>query len=58
MTFDQGLAFGLITVTFAAFVWGRFRYDVVAVCALLAGVVLGVGAPLIAWIWPLTSATS
>lgn len=42
MTFDQGLAFGLIAVTIAAFVWGRFRYDVVAVCALLAGVMLGV----------------
>lgn len=42
MTFDQGLAFGLIAVTIAAFIWGRFRYDVVAVCALLAGVAIGV----------------
>jgi len=42
MTFDQGLAFGLVAVTIAAFIWGRFRYDVVAVCALLAGVALGV----------------
>jgi di/tricarboxylate transporter len=42
MTFDQGLAFGLIAVTIAAFIWGRFRYDVVAVCALLAGVAVGV----------------
>ena len=42
MTFDQALAFGLIAATIAAFVWGRFRYDVVAVCALLAGVAIGV----------------
>lgn len=42
MTLDQGLAFGLIAVTIAAFIWGRFRYDVVALCALLAGVAIGV----------------
>lgn len=42
MTLDQGLAFGLVALTIAAFVWGRFRYDVVAVCALLAGVAVGV----------------
>jgi di/tricarboxylate transporter len=42
MTLQQGLAFGLIAVTIGFFVWGRFRYDVVAVCALLGGVVLGV----------------
>ena len=42
MTLDQGLAFGLIALTIGAFIWGRFRYDVVAVCALLAGVAIGV----------------
>jgi di/tricarboxylate transporter len=42
MTFDQGLAFGLVAFTIAAFIWGRFRYDVIAVCALLAGVAIGV----------------
>ncbi|WP_309646697.1 SLC13 family permease [Phenylobacterium sp.] len=42
MTLQQGLAFGLIGLTIAAFIWGRFRYDVIAVCALLLGVVLGV----------------
>ncbi len=42
MTFDQGLAFGLVALTIAAFIWGRFRYDVVAVCALLAGIAVGV----------------
>ncbi len=42
MTLQQALAFGLIGLTIAAFIWGRFRYDVIAVCALLAGVVIGV----------------
>lgn len=42
MTLDQGLAFGLIALTIGAFIWGRFRYDVVAVSALLAGVAIGV----------------
>lgn len=42
MTLQQGLAFGLVGLTIAAFIWGRFRYDVIAVCALLAGLVIGV----------------
>lgn len=42
MTLDQALAFGLVALTIAAFIWGRFRYDVVAVCALMAGVAIGV----------------
>ncbi len=42
MTFQQGLAFALVGATVAAFIWGRFRYDVVALCALLAGVLVGV----------------
>jgi di/tricarboxylate transporter len=42
MTHQQALAFGLIAVTIAAFIWGRFRYDLIALVALLAGVVLGV----------------
>lgn len=42
MTLQQGLAFGLMGLTIAAFIWGRFRYDLIAVCALLAGVVIGV----------------
>lgn len=42
MTFEQGLAFGLVALTIVAFIWGRFRYDVVAVCALLAGIAIGV----------------
>jgi di/tricarboxylate transporter len=42
MTLDQGLAFGLIALTIGAFIWGRFRYDLVALCALIAGVAIGV----------------
>jgi di/tricarboxylate transporter len=42
MTLQQVLAFGLIAATVACFVWGRFRYDVIAVTSLLAGVLLGV----------------
>jgi di/tricarboxylate transporter len=42
MTLDQGLAFGLMGVTIALFLWGRFAYDAVALSALLAGVLLGI----------------
>jgi di/tricarboxylate transporter len=42
MTLSQGLAFGLIACTLGLFVWGRFRYDLVALCSLLAGVLIGV----------------
>jgi di/tricarboxylate transporter len=42
MTLQQGLAFGLVGLTIVGFVWGRFRYDVVAVVALVAGVAIGV----------------
>lgn len=41
MTFPQMLSFGLIGLMMAAFVWGRIRYDLVAMLALLAGVVMG-----------------
>ncbi len=41
MTTHQILAFGLVIGTLALFVWGRFRYDLVALCALLASVLLG-----------------
>jgi len=34
------LAFALIAATLAMFVWGRFRYDLVALGSLLAGVLL------------------
>lgn len=42
MTLQQGLAFGLVGLTIVGFVWGRFRYDLVAVVALLAGLAIGV----------------
>ncbi len=42
MTLQQGLAFGLIALTIGAFVWGRFRYDLVALVALVAGLALGI----------------
>ena len=42
MTVDQALAFGLILVTVGTFIWGRLPYDLVAIAALVAGVVIGV----------------
>ena len=41
MTHQQALAFGLVLVTIGFFVWGRFRYDVISLVALLASVLLG-----------------
>ncbi|MDB5447357.1 MAG: di- and tricarboxylate transporter [Phenylobacterium sp.] len=41
MTLPQALAFGLIGVTIACFIWGRFRYDLISLAALLAAVALG-----------------
>jgi di/tricarboxylate transporter len=45
MTLPQALSFAVIALMMAAFVWGRFRYDVVAVGALLAAVATGIVAP-------------
>ncbi|GAA0868895.1 SLC13 family permease [Brevundimonas basaltis] len=42
MTLQQGLAFGLVGLTIIAFIWGRFRYDLVALAALVAGLLLGI----------------
>ena len=42
MTLDQGLAFGLVAITIGMFVWGRLPYDLVAMTALLVGVVIGI----------------
>ena len=42
MTLQQGLAFGLVGLTIVAFVLGRWRYDLVALCALLAGLAVGI----------------
>ena len=40
MTLPQILSCSLVVAMMAAFVWGRLRYDVVALLALLAGVQL------------------
>jgi di/tricarboxylate transporter len=45
MTTDQMLAFAILGATLIGFVWGRWRYDVVAVFALLAVVLTGLVAP-------------
>ncbi|MBB4304898.1 di/tricarboxylate transporter [Rhodobium orientis] len=42
MTTDQIILFSLFGLVFAMLLWGRFRYDLVAFVALLAGLVLGV----------------
>ena len=42
MTLQQGLAFGLVGLTIFAFVWGRFRYDLIALAALVVGMVVGI----------------
>lgn len=42
MTLQQMLAFGLVVATIVGFVWGRWRYDLIALAALLAGVILNV----------------
>lgn len=42
MTLDQGLAFAIVIAMMALFAWGRFRYDVVALMALLAAMLAGI----------------
>ncbi|MEM8730139.1 MAG: SLC13 family permease [Pseudomonadota bacterium] len=42
MTYDQAIVFGLFAAVFGLLLWGRFRYDMVAFAALMAGVLLGV----------------
>ncbi|AZV78864.1 SLC13 family permease [Parasedimentitalea marina] len=42
MTLDQIILFSLFAAVFTLLVWGRYRYDLVAFAALMAGVVLGV----------------
>ncbi len=42
MTTQQILAFAVIAAMMAVFIWDRFRYDVVACCALMVAVLLGV----------------
>jgi di/tricarboxylate transporter len=42
MTTDQIILFSLFGLVFGFLLWGKFRYDIVAFSALMAGVVLGV----------------
>ena len=42
MTQDQAFAFAVLSGLMALFVWGRLRYDLVAVLALLAAVFTGI----------------
>ncbi|UJF24326.1 SLC13 family permease [Suttonella sp. R2A3] len=42
MTVDQGIVFLIILASLAMFVWGRLRYDFVALLALLIGAATGV----------------
>lgn len=42
ITLQQGLAFGLVGVTILGFLLGRWRYDLIALVALIAGLAIGV----------------
>jgi di/tricarboxylate transporter len=45
MTLDQGLAFGIVIFMMGLFAWGRLRYDLVAVLALLTAIAAGIVPP-------------
>ena len=45
MTTPQYLSIALLVAMMAMFLWGRFRYDVTAMLALLAGLALGIVKP-------------
>ncbi|MGK2923206.1 MAG: SLC13 family permease [Methyloceanibacter sp.] len=45
MTLDQALAFAIVIAMMALFIWGRLRYDVVALLALLAAITAGIVPP-------------
>ena len=45
MTVDQSIAFAVLGVALVLFVWGRWRYDLVALAALLAVVLTGLVPP-------------
>ena len=45
MTLDQALAFTILGGALLLFVWGRLRYDLVALLALLAGILAGIIPP-------------
>ena len=45
MTPQQAMAFAILGGAIVMFAWGRFRYDLIALCALLLGVVVGLVKP-------------
>ncbi len=45
MTVDQGLAFAILAGAIILLIWGRIRYDLVALAALLASVASGIVPP-------------
>ena len=45
MTADQIMAFSIIGLMMAVFIWDRFRYDVVAVLTLLLACAVGIVSP-------------
>ncbi len=45
MTFPQILSLSTLAATMAMFVWGRFRYDVIAILALLVSLAIGIVKP-------------
>ncbi len=45
MTFEQAAVFVVLAAAMALFIWGRWRYDIVALLALLAVVYLGIVPP-------------
>lgn len=45
MTWQQGAILAVLACTLAAFVWDRWRYDVVAITSLIVGVLLGLIEP-------------
>ncbi len=42
MTLAQGLAFGVVAMMMGLFMWGRLRYDVIAMLSLFAAVIVGI----------------
>ncbi|MHA1517700.1 MAG: SLC13 family permease, partial [Alphaproteobacteria bacterium] len=45
MTLDQVLAFAIVIAMMALFIWGRLRYDMVALLSLLAAIAAGIVPP-------------
>lgn len=50
MTYGQAVSLGILVVILTLFVWGRWRYDVVAFLALIVAVALGVVPAHDAWL--------